>query len=143
MTKKQIFNRAWELTKATGNTSHATFAIALTIAWEEARQASEPTLEQKVIAAGGKLWEKGEKKRLYLNSRELIALIFDTVSFYRSGMVDSATRKGERISNSQANGLVTDCETASVYYDYEDKQLHVRSFGQDGQWFLAQVQESL
>lgn len=71
-------------------------------------------VEEKLISAGGNLWEKYGRKRIYINDDDVIEKVFGlSVSRYNSGMISSAFLNGEKISNSQARRLLA----IQPYYD--------------------------
>ena len=68
-----------------------------------------------LIEKGAKLWEAGDKKRVYLD-RNMVNKIFGLkYSLYNSGKISSATYEGETISNSAALKIID--ATEKVYYD--------------------------
>lgn len=70
-----IMKRAWELVKK----SAMTISSGLKKAWEEAKNMNESITEY-LTSNGGKLWEKSDKKRVYVNSLEKLAEIFGFVN---------------------------------------------------------------
>ena len=122
--KSKVMKRAWQLAKQSGDTSKATFAICLTIAWSEVKS---QTLDKKLIALGGKLWEKGDKKRIYLNSNVLISVYFSYISFYKSGYVSYC----QGFSNNVANSIVSTIQAATMYYDLNDNTFKFTSSNSD------------
>ena len=66
MTKSELFKKAHALTKATikaGDNYLATFALCLKAIYAES---SESNIFAKIIAVGGKTWEKHGFKRIYM-----------------------------------------------------------------------------
>ena len=59
-----IMKRAWEIKR---EDSRNIFGICLQMAWEEAKS-NKKTVEEYLIEKGGKLWEKADKKRVYVNN---------------------------------------------------------------------------
>lgn len=57
-----IMKRAWELVKK----SAMTISSGLKKAWEEAKRMEE-TIEEKLIHLGFKVWEKDDKRRIYVD----------------------------------------------------------------------------
>jgi hypothetical protein len=83
--------------------------------------------ESKLIKAGGKEWQKGDKHRIYFNTRETSEAIGLKVDFYKTGNVSSATINGDHISNSRARGILFDLQNGGFHYDFLDSKFHWRS----------------
>ena len=77
------------------------------------RRGEMPTIESasaesQLIAAGGSLWSRGDKRRVYFNNGwELQGL---SVRYYQTGNVAEASFNGEKISNAQARRLMDKLE---------------------------------
>ena len=72
MTKSELFKKAHALTKATvkaGDNYLATFALCLKAIYAEATD-----IAAKIIAAGGKAWEKHGLKRIYMTVAQFNAV---------------------------------------------------------------------
>lgn len=84
--------------------------------------------ERKVIKTleemGGNLWEKGDKRRVYFNCRNIATVGGFEVEYYKSGNVMAARLKGDTISNSEARRILGYCEYHKFYYDLVDNKLH-------------------
>ena len=66
MNKSKLFKQAHALTKATvkaGDNYQATFALCLKAVYTQ----KETSIVEKLIAAGGKVWEKSGLSRIYLS----------------------------------------------------------------------------
>ena len=66
MNKSKLFKQAHALTKATvkaGDNYQATFALCLKAVYAQ----KETSIVEKLIAAGGKVWEKSGLSRIYLS----------------------------------------------------------------------------
>ena len=67
MNKSQLFKQTHALTKATvkaGDNYQATFALCLKAVYAQSKESS---IVEKLIAAGGKVWEKSGLSRIYLS----------------------------------------------------------------------------
>ena len=62
-----------------------------------------------------KVWEKGEKKRAYLNNKAVATAIGMTYRAYKSGSVAEAYIDGEKISNNKAFKILL--RFSDQYYD--------------------------
>jgi len=83
------------------------------------------TLLEKITAAGGKLWRKGNQARFYFsNLEELYGL---RTNNYKSGNVRSATLNGEKISNSRAHDIINMLRGKQVYIDAMKGELTIVS----------------
>lgn len=71
MNKSQIFKAAHQLTKATiqaGDCYRVNFSAALKIIISQFKEdIIMTTMQEKLIAAGGRIWEKDAMKRIYLS----------------------------------------------------------------------------
>lgn len=79
---------------------------------------------KRLVAAGGKLWEKGGKSRLYFNN--LDALYGLKVTRRKSGTISSATLDGEEISNGEATRLLGVLNETKIWYDLTDHKFYFR-----------------
>lgn len=70
---------------------------------------------EQLIAAGGKLWESGDRRRAYFN--DLAALIGFEVHRYGTGNISSAYLDGEHVSNTRATSLETSLRFAKLWFD--------------------------
>ena len=68
---------------------------------------------EKLTELGGKLWEKGDKRRVYFNAPAVAAMIGLNIHYYGTGNISSANLNGEKISNSRARRMM-DC---NIYID--------------------------
>ena len=89
---------------------------------------------------GAKRWTKGDKDRLYLKNAgaKIMGLDVDT---YKSGNISSATRNGERISNSQAKKIIDSYERA--YVDLKTGDVLGVGHGTYGKEFVEKVKRKL
>lgn len=79
-------------------------------------------MKDQLISIGGKLWEKGDKSRVYFNNlRELAGL---ELSFYGTGNVSYAKLDGEKISNRRAKALATELDFGKFWWDAADELFH-------------------
>lgn len=74
------------------------------------------TVEQ-LEKAGGKLWEKGEMRRVYFNATELERHFGLEIHTYNTGNISSAKLDGEKISNSQASKHANALHLGKLWYD--------------------------
>ena len=65
-----IMKRAWELVKKMG----MSISSGLKKAWEEAKHIEE-TIEEKLIRLGFKVWEKDEKRRIYIDYAKYLDVV--------------------------------------------------------------------
>lgn len=79
---------------------------------------------QQLVAVGGKLWEKGDMRRVYFNNlAEWYGL---DCSYYNSGNISSAQLDGERISNSHARELSARLDMGKFWYDANEGAFYGR-----------------
>lgn len=89
----------------------------------KATEENKMSIETKLIERGGKLWETGSMKRIYINNiSELCG--FDYTR-YNTGNVSDASYNGEKISNTKAteilnNKIFFDCNTQKFSYPKYD-----------------------
>ena len=76
-------------------------------------------MTDKLISMGGKFWEKGDMKRVYLN--EWLDLAGVEISRYKTGNIKSAYFNGAKISNSKASEL----GSVKVFWDCNAEKLMV------------------
>lgn len=72
------------------------------------------SIETKLLELGAKIWERGGKKRIYINESLLLAVFGLELEFYNTGNIAGAWLNGERISNKKAfkhvqNRIYFDC----------------------------------
>ena len=86
---------------------------------------AEKSIEQRLIAIGGKVWITGDKNRIYFNKLdELLGL---ECGFYNTGNVSWARLNGEYISNSKACVILNQCRKGKVWFEAGE----FRSYGID------------
>lgn len=120
MTKREIMVRAHEVARTMEGDYAARMSYGLRRAWFEAR----------LIAKGGRLWEKAGMRRVYFNN--LVELYGLTLEFYNTGNISAAWLDGERISNNSARQIVSMLYTGKLWYDltsgrFESKGLSERA----------------
>ena len=97
MNTKLIMTKAWTDARAAakrfGGRASEFFAASLRNTWKMA----------KLLAAGGKLWEAGDKVRIYFNDLEarLAKAVGIEFGSYKTGSISWARKNGEKISNSE------------------------------------------
>lgn len=69
----------------------------------------------------GRIWEKGELKRLYIDRDAALACLGMEISRYRTGSVSWAAVDGTQISNSRASRILSGLE--GIYYDIKRGRL--------------------
>jgi len=107
MTKREIMRRAHEIARTLEGDYAARMSYGLRQAWMETR----------LIAAGGKLWEKHGYRRIYFNNLPaLYGLEYDT---YNTGNISAAWVDGERVSNSEGRRILSRLAFAKVWYDVD------------------------
>src|SRR5690606_12460905 len=104
MTKREIMIRAHEIARTLIGDYAARMSYGLRKAWMEAR----------LIAAGGKLWEKGNMRRIYLN--DLVELYGLRLEHYNTGNIFRAELDGEKISNNSARQIVSMLKMGKLWY---------------------------
>jgi hypothetical protein len=130
--KKQVMNQAWVIARNAaaefGGRVVEFFAEALREAWrlsklvvpamamammvEVAEEKAEMTIEQKLIAQGGKLWEKNNKRRIYFSTPLMAkALAFDYDKW------NGSTLDGKPVSEKFAKNLWAILGESKFYYD--------------------------
>ena len=67
----EIMKRAWEIKKDDMNNI---FSFCLRMAWDEAKEKNDMTIEEYLKSKGLKVWEKGEMKRIYINDLSVVGL---------------------------------------------------------------------
>ena len=72
------------------------------------------TIENKLIELGLKVWERGDKRRIYINRQDFGKVFGLELGFYKTGNISSAFLNGEAISNSKAYKLIG---YRTPYYD--------------------------
>lgn len=68
---------------------------------------------------GGKLWEKGNQRRVYFNRAADLAGL--STRFDRYGNIVSATRYGKEISVTEAKEMIAQC--GRIYYDLNSNEI--------------------
>ena len=126
MNKSILFKKAHALTKSIiqpGDNYRVTFGEALRMIISESKSISPEKLE----SIGGKLWERGDLRRIYFNNLE------DFCSFgysrYNSGSIKRAFLNGEKISNRAASALLYDLEYSKVFFDLVEGQFKTKMQG--------------
>ena len=74
-------------------------------------------IESKLVEMGGKLWEQGDKRRIYLNNWLELAGV--SVSRYGTGNISSASVNGKKLSNAKAGEL----SGVKVFWDCASDEL--------------------
>lgn len=69
---------------------------------------------------GGKLWEKGEMRRVYFDYGVILSHAGLDTGHYNTGNISSATLKGEKISNSEAKRIIGAFVSCKFWYDVND-----------------------
>jgi hypothetical protein len=82
----------------------------------------ETTIEKTLTDFGGKLWEKGDYRRIYFNIELVEKFIKLNVNYYNTGNISSATLDGKEISNSEARRIISGID--KIYYDFTDEKFH-------------------
>lgn len=84
-------------------------------------------------AVGGNLWEHPGtgQKRWYLNADTIADLSGLDVEYYKSGNVSKATLDGERISNSEARGMLAHFSFGKFYLAADDSERGWSVLGRD------------
>lgn len=80
-----------------------------------------PYTKEAALKAGGKYWEKGDKKRVYFNLNP--ADIGLRYALYKSGWIKTATLDNKPISNSEARRILSALRDFKVYLDLEDGEI--------------------
>lgn len=76
--------------------------------------------EKRLLTAGGKLWEKEGRRRVYFNGLpELCGL---EVHRYNTGSISSAYLDGEKLSNTKAARLVGRLEHCKLWFDLNSNE---------------------
>ncbi len=116
MTKSEIFLKAHTIAKATAAVV-GDYMIAMSLALKEIYSSMKKavSVEEKLVAAGLKVWEGGKHRRIYVGNYRNISKAFPrfSVNFYKSGSVQSAGYMGQGISNSLASKIIG----SDFYYD--------------------------
>lgn len=125
MNKSTIFKKAHSLTKAKARKGQAyreVFSHCLKKVYAAFKAES---LKERMIDAGGKLWEGYGKSRIYFNQDEICELINVRIAYYGTGNISTAFKNDEAISNSEArrflNGL------GKVFFDLDNNKTVVDS----------------
>jgi hypothetical protein len=79
--------------------------------------------QQSLVAIGGQLWERDDKRRVYFNN--LAQYLGLEVNRYNTGNVSSATLNGDRISNTQATRMLW-AISGKLWWDAADEKFHWR-----------------
>lgn len=100
------------------------------------------TLEN-LIAVGGKLWQKGDAKRVYFNDLELLLGL--EMEYYNTGNIMSAKLNGEKISNRQARDIQVALVTAKFWFDLDGaQQFHAKGIRRvEFDWAVAAIDARL
>lgn len=70
-----------------------------------------------IESKGGRLWEKGQYRRIYFNSGVLAEAMGLETGRYGTGHISSATRHGEHISNAEAGRILEYLNYGKFFYD--------------------------
>lgn len=70
--------------------------------------------ERKLISLGFTVWEKGGRRRIYVNAKDFDKVFGLEISCYKTGSISYAALNGEKISNSMARRLIG---YRTPYYD--------------------------
>lgn len=119
MTKREIMVRAHEIARTMEGHYTARMSAGLRQAWMEAR----------LIAVGGKLWEKHGHRRVYFNN--LVELYGLELEYYNTGNIYRASLDGECISNRSAREYVWDLRNGKLWYDLNTGEFASRDMDQD------------
>ena len=84
------------------------------------------TIKLSTILSTGKLWEKGEHSRIYLNAEEVAKVIGFAWQSYKTGNVKNASFNEEKISNSKMQKVFDAID--GVFYDNLAKTINSESF---------------
>lgn len=90
---------------------------------------------EQLVQVGGKLWEKGNMRRVYFN--DLAEWYGLDCSYYNSGNISSARLDGEPISNSQARRIAGELAMAKFWYDLCEGTFYGRGLDADDIDLLA------
>jgi len=77
-----------------------------------------------LTSAGGNLWEKHGKRRIYFDRETILESAGVKIDYYNTGNVSSASIRGERISNAEARRILGAYQTVKLYYDLSDDRFH-------------------
>ena len=114
---RDIMVRAHQLAATMEGDYMARMALALRQAWAEARNAGK-NLEDRLIEAGGKLWERHGKRRIYFNRlHEWYGLTYET---YNTGNIRDAWVDGQRVSNNEGRGILYTLQYGKLWYDIDE-----------------------
>lgn len=84
------------------------------------------TIKLSTILSSGKLWEKGEHSRIYLNAEEVAKVLGFAWESYKSGNIKCASFGDEEISNSKMGRVLASLDGA--FYDNHAKTIKSNSF---------------
>lgn len=84
------------------------------------------TIKLSTLLSTGKLWEKGEHSRIYLNESEVAAILGFTWARYKTGNIKRAAFDGEEIYNAEMRRVFGALE--GVYYNNHTKKLGAARF---------------
>lgn len=111
---RSIRCKKWSLTYREALSQGAKQAWAAARA-ERAATPAQGSVEERLIAAGGKVWIAGDKNRIYFNNlAELLGL---ECEFYKTGNVSCALLDGKVISNSKGSNLFRQCRQGKVWFE--------------------------
>ena len=103
-----------------------------------------------LTAEGGKLWERGDKHRVYFDTGMMLGRVGLDVETYKTGNISSAHFQGERISNSEAKRMIGAYRWAKLYYDLprgkfytSDPYDEIKSYAYLAKTFCDQMRELL
>lgn len=116
---RKIMVRAHEIARTLKGDYHARMSYGLRMAW----------MERKLVAAGGRLWEKHGYRRIYFNRlHEWYGLTYE---LYNTGNIRTAWVDGQRVSNSDGRRILHRLDFAKVWFDLADGKFHGKGFARD------------
>lgn len=111
---RSIRCKKWSLTYREALSQGAREAWAAARA-ERAATPAQGSIEERLVAIGGKVWVAGDKNRIYFNNlAEFLGL---ECGFYKTGSVSWATLNGESISNSKGSNLFYQCRQGKIWFE--------------------------
>lgn len=125
--KSEIMKNAWTIRKAT----RCTMSEALKMSWAKAKtpvKTVETLTVEDLTSMGGKLWEKGNLRRVYFNRSELMQLCNVEVSYYKTGNLSSFSIGGKGTSNCFGRDIMSVIYDG-VYYDLINHKFSSRNCG--------------
>lgn len=83
-----------------------------------------PVQTSRLVAQGGRVWQKGQYNRVYFN--DIAARVGVQTTRYNTGNISSATLKGNSISNSSAAKIIRRSGEAKMFYDRNTKRMMIQ-----------------